>query len=103
MHRCLASMTTPTPSGLIALSIASSICVVRRSCTCKPCRKTAERVIHVEHRAPQNFLWVLLVAFGQILHRAFHALRRTPQAITLWVLSETDQHFPHEFLQTGTG
>src|SRR4029077_10021207 len=35
MHRCLASTTTPTPCGLIALSITSAICVVRRSCTCQ--------------------------------------------------------------------
>jgi len=34
MHRCLASTTTPTPCGLMALPIASAICVVRRSCTC---------------------------------------------------------------------
>jgi hypothetical protein len=33
MHICLASTTTATPCGLIAHSIASAICVVRRSCT----------------------------------------------------------------------
>src|SRR5450759_3239594 len=58
---------------------------------------------HIEHRAPQSFLWVLLVAFGQILHRTFHTFGSMPQAITLWVLAETDQHFPHEFLQARTG
>jgi hypothetical protein len=34
MHKFLASTITPTPSGFMALSIASAICVVRRSYTC---------------------------------------------------------------------
>jgi hypothetical protein len=33
----------------------------------------------------------------------FHAFGSVPQAITLWVLAEADQHFPHEFLQARTG
>jgi hypothetical protein len=33
MHVCLASTTTATPCGLIAHSIASALCDVRRSCT----------------------------------------------------------------------
>src|ERR1035437_357877 len=85
-----------------------------------PCRKRQEMVFaetkhlnvlgdhhlvisHIEHRAPQSFLWVILVAFGQIQHRTFHAFGSVPQAITPWVFAETNQHFPHEFLQAGTG
>src|SRR3984885_4238993 len=35
MHKCRASITTPTPCGWIASSIESAICRVNRSCTCK--------------------------------------------------------------------
>ena len=60
-------------------------------------------ISYIEHRAQQNFLWVLLVAFGQILHRTFHAFGSFPQAITLRVLAEAQQHFSHQFLQAGIG
>ena len=58
---------------------------------------------YVEHSAQQNLLRVLLVAFGQILHRSFHTFGSVPESITLWVLAETNQHFPHEVLQARTG
>ena len=60
-------------------------------------------VSYVEHRAQQSLLRVLLVTFGQILHRSFHTFGSVPEAITLWVLAETNQHFPHEVLQARTG
>ena len=34
MHRCVASMTTATPTGEIFSLIVSAIWLVRRSCTC---------------------------------------------------------------------
>ena len=41
MHRCVASMTTATPSGLTMSRMVSAIWFVRRSCTCSRRLKTS--------------------------------------------------------------
>ena len=43
MHRCRASMTTPTPCGSMVFWIASAICVVNRYWICKRREKASMR------------------------------------------------------------
>ena len=43
MQKCMASMITPTPRGLTAFWMASAICTVRRSCTCRRRAKMSTR------------------------------------------------------------
>jgi hypothetical protein len=52
---------------------------------------------YIEHRTQQNLLRVLLIAW---LSTAWivPCVRGVLKAVTLWVLAETDQHFPYQVL-----